>query len=117
MKLLFSLIILIYCFIPLSSSALPTDCIGSDDKMHVLDHDPQNGNNIVIDGVIYRPMYEGIIVNKKVSTYVDDSGIISNVILMIDPKTNTGDIYIVVYADTKVRRDRMKLNLQCSISG
>lgn len=91
------------------------DCMGNDGIWHVLTNDPQNGTNIVVDGDVYRFRNESTIGNKKVSTYKNDADIIANVILIVDPKTRDGDIYIVIYRDSSNKRDEDidKLNLHC----
>ncbi|EON7861304.1 hypothetical protein HI145_RS01485 [Escherichia coli] len=101
------------------STAVPAylDCMGNDGTWHVLSNDPQNGNNIVVDDEVYRFRAESLIGNKKVSTYKSDAGIIANVILIVDPKTKDGDIYIVIYQDSSNKRDQDidKLNIHCEL--
>ena len=98
-------------------AAAETYCRSTKGTWHILTNDPRNGKNIVVDGVIYRFKVESIIGNKKISTYRDDSGTLANVILIVDPRTGNGDIYIVIYLDSSVRRDLDidKLNLHCEI--
>jgi hypothetical protein len=101
------------------SSAVPPElsCMGNDGTWHVLSNDPQNGTNMVVDDIVYRFSAESLIGNKKVSTYRTDAGIIANVILIVDPKTKDGDIYIVIYQDSSNRRDKDidKLNIHCEL--
>lgn len=93
------------------------DCIGNDGQWHTFSSDPYNGTDILIDGENYRFVSESKIGNKKVSTFRTDSGIIANVILIVDPENNTGDIYVVVYRDHSNKRslDLDKLHLHCQI--
>lgn len=93
------------------------NCIGNDDKWYTFANDPQNGTDIIVSNEVYRFISESKIGNKKVSTYKSDYGIISNIILIVDPETNTGDIYIVIYKDNSNKRDMDvdKLHLHCKI--
>ena len=91
------------------------DCIGNDGKWYILSNDPHNGTNIVVNSEVYRFMAESIIGNKKVATYVNDAGIVANVILIVQPGTSDGDIYIVIYLGSESIRGGGidKLNLHC----
>lgn len=93
------------------------ECIGVDGTEHVLSNDPHNGTNIVVDDVVYRFRAESTIGNKKVSTFKSDADILANVILIVDPVTHDGDVYIVIYQDASDRRDEdiQKLDLHCKI--
>lgn len=115
MKLLFSIVILIFSLISFQGTASPVECISTDGTWHTMANDPKNGNNIIIDGLTYRPLEEIVIGSKKkISTFTEDSGMIASVVLMVDPKTKNGDMYITIYADT-TEKPELRLNLQCSI--
>lgn len=114
-KLIAFVCLLFSCFSYGSSSV--TQCHSSNGTIYSLTNDPNNGKNIVINGVTYRVKAQSTIGNKKITTYVNDSGTIANVILIVNPITGNGDIYIVIYLDTALQRELNldELNLHCKI--
>ncbi|EHU8781038.1 hypothetical protein N0S44_000273 [Escherichia coli] len=113
---LIALTCLLLSFFSYGSSS-ETQCRSTNGTMYSLTNDPGNGKNIVINGETYRFKVQSIIGNKKITTYINDSGTLANVILIVNPKTGSGDIYIVIYLDSAQQRelDIDELNLHCKI--
>lgn len=93
------------------------ECSDTENKTHTIRNDPNNGNNLIIDGELYRFSTESIIGNKKVSVFSSDANNILNVILIVDPLTNNGDVYYIIYLDPSSNRnlDSTKVNIHCKI--
>lgn len=103
--------------LPVHSYPYVQECKDLENKTHTIRNDPRNGNNLIIDGELFRFNTESIIGNKKVSVFSSDTNNILNAILIVDPSTNNGDVYYIIYLDPKSNRnlDATKINIHCKI--
>lgn len=81
--------------------AADTLCLSNDGEWHELRSDPDNPNNVIIDGEVFYILQQQTSMNKKVSTFKSTNGTLALLVIVGNPVTKKSTIDMFLTSENK----------------